>query len=72
MKDTQVTDHSTNNKENTALILIGLREKLAEMDAKLAAIQKERASRSQEISLLQNEINKISLSANDIDKQNDK
>ncbi len=69
MKDTPVTDHSTNNKENTALILIGLREKLAEMDAKLAAIQKERASRSQEISLLQNEINKISLSANDIDKQ---
>lgn len=69
MKDTPVTDHSTNNKENTALILIGLREKLAEMDAKLAAIQKERASKSQEISLLQNEINKISLSANDIDKQ---
>lgn len=69
MKDIPVTDHSTNNKENTALILIGLREKLAEMDAKLAAIQKERASKSQEISLLQNEINKISLSANDIDKQ---
>lgn len=69
MKDTPVTDHSTSNKENTALILIGLREKLAEMDAKLAAIQKERASKSQEISLLQNEINKISLSANDIDKQ---
>ena len=69
MKDTPVTDHSTNNKENTALILIGLREKLVEMDAKLAAIQKERASKSQEISLLQNEINKISLSANDIDKQ---
>lgn len=69
MKDTPVTDHSTNNKENTALILIRLREKLAEMDAKLAAIQKERASKSQEISLLQNEINKISLSANDIDKQ---
>lgn len=69
MKDTPVTDHSTNNKENTALILIGLREKLAEMDAKLAVIQKERASKSQEISLLQNEINKISLSANDIDKQ---
>lgn len=69
MKDTPVTDHSTNNKENIALILIGLREKLAEMDAKLAAIQKERASKSQEISLLQNEINKISLSANDIDKQ---
>lgn len=59
MKDTPVTDHSTSNKENTALILIGLREKLAEMDAKLAAIQKERASKSQEISLLQNEINKL-------------
>lgn len=69
MKDTPVADHSTSNKENTALILIGLREKLTEMDAKLAAIQKERASKGQEISLLQNEINKISLSANDIDKQ---
>lgn len=69
MKETPVTDRTTSNKENAALILIGLKEKLAELDAKLVAIQKERASKSQDISLLQNEINKISLSANDIDKQ---
>ncbi len=70
MKDTSPSaDHSTANQGNTALILIDLKGKLAEMDAKLASIQKERASKSQDISLLQNEINKISLSANDMDKQ---
>lgn len=57
------------NNKNTALTLIELKGKLAEMDTRLASIQKERASKSQDISLLQNEINKISLSANDIDKQ---
>ena len=70
MKDTSPSaDHSTANQGNTALILIDLKGKLAEMGAKLASIQKERASKSQDISLLQNEINKISLSANDMDKQ---
>ncbi|PDP76415.1 AAA family ATPase, partial [Porphyromonas gingivalis] len=64
-----VTGHSITNKGNTALILIDLKGRLVEMDAKLAAIQKERASKSQDISVFQNDINKISLSANDIDKQ---
>ena len=70
MKDTSPSaNNSTANQGNTALILIDLKGKLAEMDTRLASIQKERASKSQDISLLQNEINKISLSANDIDKQ---
>lgn len=70
MKDAPpVTGHSITNKGNTALILIDLKGRLVEMDAKLAAIQKERASKSQDISLLQNDINKISLSTNDIDKE---
>ena len=69
MKDVPVTDLSITSKGNTALILIDLKGRLAEMNAKLAAIQKERASKSQDISVFQNDINKISLSANDIDKQ---
>lgn len=69
MKDAPVTDLSITNKGNTALILIDLKGRLAEMNTKLAAIQKERASKSQDISVFQNDINKISLSANDIDKQ---
>ena len=69
MKDAPVTGNSITNKGNTALILIDLKGRLVEMDAKLAAIQKERASKSQDISLLQNDINKISLSTNDIDKE---
>ena len=69
MKDAPVTGNSITNKGNTALILIDLKGRLVEMDAKLAAIQKERASKSQDISVFQNDINKISLSANDIDKQ---
>ena len=39
------------------------------MNTKLETIQKERVSKSQHISLLQNDINKISLSVNDKDKQ---
>lgn len=69
MKDAPVTDLSITSKGNTALILIDLKGRLAEMNTKLAAIQKERASKSQDISVFQNDINKISLSANDIDKQ---
>ena len=70
MKDISPSaNSSTANQGNTALILIDLKGRLAEMDARLVSIQKERASKSQDISLLQNEINKISLSANDIDKQ---
>ena len=70
MKDTSIsTAHSTANQGNPALALINLKGRLEEMDARLASVQKERASKSQDISLLQNEINKISLSANDIDKQ---
>ena len=68
MKDTSIsTAHSTANQGNPALALINLKGRLEEMDARLASVQKERASKSQDISLLQNEINKISLSANDID-----
>lgn len=69
MKDTPKVGLAKGNNKNTALTLIELKGKLAEMDTRLASIQKERASKSQDISLLQNEINKISLSANDIDKQ---
>lgn len=69
MKDTSKVGLAKGNNKNTALTLIELKGKLAEMDTRLASIQKERASKSQDISLLQNEINKISLSANDIDKQ---
>lgn len=70
MKDTSPSgNNSTDNHGNTALILIDLKDRLAEMDTRLASIQIERASKSQDILLLQNEINKISLSANDIDKQ---
>jgi len=70
MKDTSLSANcSTTNTGDTALTLIDLKGKLAEMEARLASIQKERASKSQDILLLQNEINKISLSANDIDKQ---
>ena len=70
MKNASTAVESKNAKpNNTAFTLIGLKEKLEELDAKLAFIQKERASKSQDISLLQNEINKISFSANDIDKQ---
>lgn len=69
MKQTATPSQHTNDKENVAISLIELKGSLSEQDARLAAIQKERASKSQDISLLQNEINKISLSANDIDKQ---
>lgn len=68
MKEAPVTDHST-NKENIAFTLIDLKAELARMNTKLETIQKERVSKSQHISLLQNDINKISLSVNDNDKQ---
>ncbi|PBN46991.1 coiled-coil domain-containing protein [Capnocytophaga sputigena] len=68
MKEAPVTDHST-NKENIAFTLIDLKAELARMNSKLETIQKERVSKSQHISLLQNDINKISLSVNDKDKQ---
>ncbi|MEN2719555.1 AAA family ATPase [Capnocytophaga sputigena] len=68
MKEAPVTDHST-NKENIAFTLIDLKAELARMNTKLETIQKERVSKSQHISLLQNDINKISLSVNDKDKQ---
>ncbi|WP_157461759.1 AAA family ATPase [Capnocytophaga sp. oral taxon 412] len=68
MKEAPVTDHST-NKENIAFTLIDLKAELARMNTKLETIQKERVSKSQYISLLQNDINKISLSVNDKDKQ---
>lgn len=68
MKDAPVTNLST-NKGNIAFTLIDLKEELARMNAKLETIQKERASKSQYISLLQNDINKISLSVSDKDKQ---
>lgn len=56
MKNASTAVESKNAKpNNTAFTLIGLKEKLEELDAKLAFIQKERASKSQDISLLQNE-----------------
>lgn len=69
MKDTPMANNSNTEKTNSTLTLIELKGKLTEMDARLTTIQKERACKSQDISLLQNEINKISLLANDIDKQ---
>ena len=69
MKGAPVIGNSITNERNIALILIDLKGRLVEKDAKLAAIQKERTSKSQDISLLQNDINKISLSTNDIDKE---
>ena len=68
MKDAPVTNLST-NKGNIAFTLIDLKAELARVNTKLETIQKERASKSQYISLLQNDINKISLSVNDKDKQ---
>ena len=68
MKDAPVTNLST-NKGNIAFTLIDLKTELARVNTKLETIQKERASKSQYISLLQNDINKISLSVNDKDKQ---
>jgi len=68
MKDAPATNLST-NKGNIAFTLIDLKTELARVNTKLETIQKERASKSQYISLLQNDINKISLSVNDKDKQ---
>jgi hypothetical protein len=68
MKDAPVANLST-NKGNIAFTLIDLKEELARINTKLETIQKERASKSQYISLLQNDINKISLSVSDKDKQ---
>ena len=68
MKDAPATNLST-NKGNIAFTLIDLKTELARVNTKLETIQKERASKSQYISLLQNDINKISLSVSDKDKQ---
>ena len=68
MKDAPATNLST-NKGKIAFTLIDLKAELARVNTKLETIQKERASKSQYISLLQNDINKISLSVSDKDKQ---
>ncbi|RHR59548.1 AAA family ATPase [Parabacteroides sp. AF17-28] len=69
MKESSMSNTSNDNEENTALRLIELKGKITETDTRLVSIQHERASKGQDISLLQNEINKISLSANDVDRQ---
>ena len=69
MKDNRRANHKSNGNEASTMTLIDLKRKLEEMDNQLISIQKDRASKSQDISLLQSEINKISISANDIDKK---
>lgn len=69
MKVPSVSNNSDANGANTTIQLIELKGKIIELDTRLKSIQYERSAKSRDISLLQNEINKTSLSANDVDRK---
>lgn len=69
MKVPSVSNNSDANGANTAFQLIELKGKIIELDTRLKSIQFERSAKNRDISLLQNEINKTSLSANDVDRK---
>ena len=69
LKNIKEISSQNEGSENTILNIIEIKAKLGDLDSKLLAIQRERASKEQNLSLLQNEINKISLQLNDIDRQ---